>query len=116
MSGFPNDQSNPAGAIPVYLTGGGGGGLTINDVSQSIPAATPFEVLAANADRRYLFIQCVTPGEDIWVNMFGGGATPNTVSSFLLAAGQTYESGTYVSPAEVSIYSANGADVTVVEG
>ena len=116
MPGFPNDQSNPAGAIPVYVTAGGSGGLTINDVSQIIPAATPTEVLRANADRRYLFIQCVTTGEDIWVNMFGGDATPNTISSFLLAAGQTYESGTYVSPEPVSIYSAAGADVTVVEG
>lgn len=25
MSGYPNDQGNPAGAIPVYLTGGSGG-------------------------------------------------------------------------------------------
>lgn len=116
MPGFPNNQGNPAGAIPVYVTSGGGGSLIINDVSQAIPAATSTEVLPANASRRYLFIQCVTPGEDLWINMFGGGATPNMVSSFLLTAGQTYESGTYVSPEPVYIYSANGADVTVVEG
>lgn len=26
MANYPNDQSNPAGAIPVYITKGGGGG------------------------------------------------------------------------------------------
>ncbi len=116
MPGFPNDQSNPAGAIPVYVVaGGGGGGLTINDVSQTIPAAIPVEVLPANSSRKYLFIQCTTAGNPIWVNIAGRDASTAS-SSFLLAAGQTYESGTYVSGEAVSIYTEVEADVTVMEG
>jgi len=114
MPGFPNDQSNPAGAIPVYVTSGSP--PTFVDASAVIPAATLTEVLPANASRRYLLIQNLTPGEDIWINLFGGDAEAYTTPSILLAAGQTYESGSVVTNMAVSIYSTNGAVVTVVEG
>ncbi len=112
---YPNDQGNPAGAIPVYVTSGGGG-ISVTDESQSLPGGVEVVVLPANPSRKYLFIQCVTDGVDIWVNMFGGSAEVNGLGSFLLSAGQTYESGTYVSATAVSIYSGAAADVTIAEG
>lgn len=116
MPGFPNDQSNPAGAIPVYVTSGGGGGLTPVDYSTTLNTGAS-TVADENASRKYLFIQCVTPGQDIWVDLTGSAAAPEQYPSFKLAAGQTYESGTYVLPGAVSIYvSADNVGVTVVEG
>lgn len=113
MAGYPNDQSNPAGAIPVWLTGGSA--LTLVDRSNALAAATAETVAAANPARRYLFIQCVTEGKAIWVS-FLGTAAPNALGSFQLTAGQTYESGSVVVPNAVSLYCANAADVTVMEG
>jgi len=116
MPGFPNNQSDPAGAIPVYVTGGGGSAVDVLDFSQAISAMSAATVVEENQTRRYLFIQCVTPGEAIWVNVLGATAAPNDLGSFQLVAGQTYESGSVVPAGAVSIFSANGADVTVMEG
>ena len=114
MPGFPNNQGNPAGAIPVYVTSGSA--PTFVDGSATIPAATPTEVLSANVSRRYLLIQCLTAGEDIWINLFGSDAGVGNAPSIKLTAGQTYESGPTVSNLAISIYCVNEVTVTVVEG
>ena len=118
MPGFPNDQSNPAGAIPVYVTSGGGGGnaVTMNDVSTDLAAGIPQLLLPANPARKYLFIQTISPNTPIYVNFMGSEAAPDSASSFLLAFGQTYESGAYVSGEEVWLYSDVTTIVTIAEG
>jgi hypothetical protein len=116
MTTFPNAQNNSGGAIPVYVTSGGGGGLTITNRSATFNTGSTSAV-PANANRRYLFIQTATNGRDIWLNFMGGAAAPNTAGSFLLAAGQTYESGTNVPPGQVFLHSAaDGTAVTIMEG
>lgn len=113
---FPNNQSNPAGAIPVYLTSGATGGLVITNRSVSFNTGSNAAV-PVNTARRYLFIQCVTPGVDIWINPVGGTAAVATAGSFKLAAGQTYESGSMVFPGAVAIYvPSNATSVTILEG
>lgn len=112
---YPNDQGNPLAAIPVYITEGAGG-LTITDHSDTFPSGATSAV-PENLLRRYLFIQCVTASRDIWINMIGGAASPNAAGSFLLAAGQTYESGLNVPGGAISIHApSHGTVVTILEG
>lgn len=118
MALYPNDQSNPAGAIPVWLAAQPGStGLEVATTgSTALVAATAETVLAANPARRYLLIQCVAvPPVDIWMNMSGVDAVVGALGSVLISAGVTYESNTPPAGA-VSLIAAVGTDVTVWEG
>lgn len=115
MALYPNDQSNPAGAIPVYQAAQpGGGGFT--DRSTTIVPGEADTVVAYNAQRCYLLIQAVGGGGtlDLWINMVGGIAAPNTEGSFKLPAGSTFQSGPVVPSGPISIYSMGSAPDTIV--
>lgn len=69
MAGYPNDQGNPAGAIPVYVVGGGGAGSmpvgltskgfqqitnpTVSTALPSIPVGATVAVLTPEANVRW---------------------------------------------------------------
>ncbi len=112
---YPNDQGNPAGAIPVYVTSGGGSPLVV-DASDAIAATTPTDWLPANPTRRYLFIQCQTSGVTLAFNPTGSPAGLDTLGSITLQPGQAYESGSVVFAGAISLYASGAANVTVLEG
>jgi len=115
MTGFPNSQSNPAGAIPVYVTSGGPP-PAIADVSTTVGTASSI-VLAALPTRRYLFIQASNPAVGVWFNVTGGPATLGASGTIYLAPGESYESGPVVSGGQVQMSASAGASfVTILEG
>lgn len=76
MAGFPNDQSNPAGAIPVYTAG-----------AANISTATVNVVSTAGGT----LIAAARPGRRS-VTVTNGGA----IAVYLGAAGVTTSSGTFL--------------------
>lgn len=116
MSGFPNAQNNPAGAIPVYVTSGGGGGpIPLADNSTALVGGVSTQVLEANPDRKYFLIQS-TDGVPLWMNWTGADAEIGVLGNIQLAAGVTYESGGYVTTAAVAVICETDSNVTVLEG
>ena len=114
MTGFPNNQSNPAGAIPVYDAGpGAGGGIVAVNKSVTLSAGVAAIVCVAKANRRYLLIQPL--GGTAWVS-FVGTAAPSTKGSFEVTQGLTYESLQGVVGNAVSVYCSSAIDCTVYEG
>ena len=118
MSGsFPNNQGNPAGAIPVYLAAGSGdGAVTYSDFSDDLNVDTPATLVPAQPTRKYLFIQPITPLVGVWVNWFNDDASPETSSSFFISPGESYESGLYVAPGAISLVATDDCSVTITVG
>jgi len=115
MTGFPNSQSNPVGAIPVYVTSGDPSSA-IADVSTTVGTASSV-VLAAFPSRRYLFIQASNPGTGVWFNMTGGPAAFGQPGTIYLGPGQSYESGPVISSGQVRMSASVGSSlVTILEG
>lgn len=72
-------------------------------------------LLAANPTRRYLFIQATQT--DLWLNFLGGVAQVDGVDCFKLVAGQTYETASLATTAEIHYYAVtSGAPITVYQG
>lgn len=93
---FPNSQSNPAGAIPVYSTGGGAQMLT-DAVGAAIAAGGVSEAIAVAFDvnSRYLIIQnppdTASQGvtaENLYVALFGDAVLNGVLNYAVLAPGQ----------------------------
>lgn len=112
---YPNDQSNPAGAIPVYQAAQPGGGTFVDHSTTIVPGESDV-VVPANLLRRYLFIQAVGGGGplDLWINWSGAAAAPSAEGSWLLPAGGTYESGAVVPTGAIAIYSMGSAPDTII--
>lgn len=115
MTGYPNDQSNPAGAIPVRVVPGGatGNGTVAVDKSVTLNAGVAAAVCAANPLRNYLFIQPI--GRPVWVS-FVGVAAPSAKGSFEITLGETYECLVGVPGNAVSVYCSDTINCTVYEG
>lgn len=111
---YPNDQGNPAGAIPVYNAAQPGGG-TFTDESASFTGGASTAVFAANPARRYLFLQA-QGGIAISFSMTGGTGEPGTAGAISLAANQTYESGSAVPTGAVAVWPASTAFIVALEG
>lgn len=117
--GFPNNQTNPAGAIPVWIAGTPGGtGFNPTDYTATIEAASPeINLVPANPNRRYLFIQAQT-SVTVYFNFLGDATAPapGEPGLYTIPAGGSYESGTVVPSGPISIGVSSDAIVTIIEG
>lgn len=77
MAAYPNDQANPAGAIPVYVTGGPAGAT-----STSLNVSVPTVIKAA-------------PGTILTVMVITPGSAPGTVND---VATNAPTAGNFVGP------------------
>lgn len=92
---FPNSQSNPAGAIPVYSTGGGAQMLTEACGATIAAGGTAQEVTVSfDANSRYLIIQnppdTASQGvtaENLYVALFGDAVVNGIENYAVLAPG-----------------------------
>lgn len=119
MPGFPNNQSNPGGAIPVWIANQPGDtGFNPTDYTTSLLAGVPqFDVVPANPNRRYLFIQAQT-SVIVYFNFLGDNTDPLPGESglYTIPAGGSYESGTVVPSGAISFNAPSDVTVTIIEG
>ena len=116
MAGFPNSQSNPAGAIPVYTAPAPGGGSFASYSGGLIPGS-PGD-LPANPNRRYLFIQALDATAEVYFMVLPTTQIPSRTEegSYVIPAGGSYESGPVVPTGPLTINVSIATLVTVIEG
>jgi len=94
---FPNNQSNPAGAIPVYSTGGGAE-MSVESVGAALAVGGESEAVAVSFDQnsRYLVIQnppdAASQGvtaENLFVALFGDAVINGVENYAILTPGQS---------------------------
>jgi hypothetical protein len=106
MASYPNDQGNPAGAIPVYVTSGiPGGEVTIAplDASVVVTGGTAVEALAfANRTAGGWIHNPASATTNLGINEIGtaSGTTSNGNTTFI-APGQTYQLAPSTNPVSV---------------
>ena len=110
---YPNDQGNPAGAIPVYVTEGAQNPSTIYTDQQAVTAtATPLTAQALVNG----IVLTASPLNSISVLVGGSGVTATndgTGNGYALAPGQSISFGVTNTSAVYVIASTTGAFVSV---
>lgn len=118
MPGFPNDQSNPAAATPVWIASqpSAGGFIPFMD-APFIEAATPaVDLINDNPTRRYLFIQGQDNTATVYFSFASEPPGPGGIGVYTIPPGGSYESGTVVPTGPISFAVSLDCYVTVVEG